>query len=65
MTDFSLVPGFMSFDHGEGVRNFNGFWFSYLRQGVETVVEGVVATLWETKISTEYTSVGIPGLSSG
>ena len=65
MTDFSLVPGFMSFDHGEGVRNFNGFWFRCLRQGVETVVEGVVATLWETKISEEYTGVGIPGRSSG
>ena len=29
----SLVPGFMPFDHGEEVRNFNGFLFRNFRQG--------------------------------
>ena len=33
MTASSLVPGFMPFDHGEEVKNFNGFLFRNFRQG--------------------------------
>lgn len=50
MTASSLVPGFMPFDHGEEVKNFNGFCSGISgKEGVETVVKGVVATLWETE----------------